>query len=171
MQGGEDRLPVERQMSPKGRAEADCGLWLVVGGHLLTGGEAVGCKKQGGRKPKCDCNPGWSFSDFSFQALWLGVCGVCWELCVAFLTPAQDCNVRAVHRQECPSRDCPPYSQCWNLPRQQAGEWGWGLLACWQPAVLLLFSCCSPCPRHLPDIAPPPPRTHTGGRGRGVLSV
>lgn len=47
--------------------------WAVASwGVALAGGEAAGCRKQGGEKPKCSYNPGWSFSDLSFESLWLG---------------------------------------------------------------------------------------------------
>lgn len=90
----EGPLPVEREMAPKGMVKGDSGGWGWWG-VALAGGEAAGCKGQGGGKPKCICNPAWGFSDFSFESLWLGVCGVCRELCVAFLTPAQESHVRA----------------------------------------------------------------------------
>lgn len=123
--GGGDQLPVERQVSPKGRAEAasvGCGWWGVA----LAGGDAArsGMQRAGRWKTQMPVRPrrGSVSSDFAFEAFWLEG-GVVLSVLAQPWTPMwgwQHCH------QHVPTRERPLQSRCWNLPRQQGWRWGTG---------------------------------------------
>lgn len=126
-----------RQVSPKGRAEADsvgCGLWSWE--VALAGGEAAGAKSREVKtQMQCSWNLGWGCSDFPFSALWVGMGG----LVLHFLP--QPCSLQGLTPQ---SRYWDPY------PRQQGWSCATGSWAASCPPVLL-----PPLPQ-----APPRHRSH-----------
>lgn len=140
--GGGELLPGERQVSPK---RAEPWLWAVVGrGHpgWRRGSGQWGTKSQEVEIPNATVTQDGVFSGVSLGALWLGMCVVCTEFYVTFLTLAQDSKVSMLPRGIVPLR-----AGIGTLRSSRAGDGG-GVASSLAASCPLL--CAAPAPGSSP---------------------